>query len=524
MKNRPPVSDPSGTSTDRRPPAKAPSFPTDQWYALMIQQLREYAVVLLDGEGTILSWNGGAEAIYGYRPEEAVGRPLSLLIPPEEGRDKADRELTRAAQAGSLELVGWRPRKDGSRFWAELTLTALKDESGAPAGFSLVARDGTRRHGVEETLLKSRGMFERLFETSPDAIVVVDGKGLIRKVNQQTEVLFGYQREELIGELVERLVPPRFHDRHVKDRAGYFREARPRKMGIGLDLYGMTRDGREVPVDIMLTPIEMPEGTWAFAVIRDMTRQRKSEAKIGELNGELRRQIEKLEASNRELEAFSYSVSHDLRAPLRHVIGFVDLLVTRGNESLDDKSRHYLEVITEAAKKMGDLIDDLLAFSRMGRSEMMKSRVDMGHLVRDIVGELAGQARERSFTWAVGPLPSVTGDSAMLRQVVYNLLANAVKFTRDRPAPRIEVGALETPEEYQFFVRDNGVGFDAAYVGKLFGLFQRLHRNEEFEGTGVGLAIVQRIIARHGGKVWAEGNLEEGATFWFTLPRRDPNQ
>jgi light-regulated signal transduction histidine kinase (bacteriophytochrome) len=290
-------------------------------------------------------------------------------------------------------------------------------------------------------------------------------------------------------------------------------------MGIGLELYGHNRDGREIPVDIMLNPIETPDGTWVFAVVRDITAQKQGEAKILELNLALRNQLEQLAATNRELESFSYSVSHDLRAPLRHIIGFVDLLNGRAETALDEKSRHYLDVISDAAKKMGILIDDLLAFSRMGRSEMLKGWVDLGLLVREIVTDLEVDARQREIEWDVAPLPVVLGDSAMLRQVLVNLIGNAVKFSRSRERAKIEIGMVEREHEIEIYVRDNGVGFDETYAGKLFGLFQRLHANEEFEGTGVGLAIVQRIIMRHGGRVWAEGAVNEGATFWFSLPR-----
>ncbi|HJV64563.1 MAG TPA: PAS domain S-box protein [Geomonas sp.] len=505
------------------PPAELPAEQkvlTDGQFRLMVQQIKDYAVFMLDPKGYILSWNDGAQRIKGYSASEIIGKHFSIFYPREEAKaGKPDRELEMARSAGSLELEGWRLRKDGSRFWAGITITPLFDALGELIGFNKITRDFTERRQMEDALQKSRNMFERLFETSPDAIVVVDGNGTIRKLNQQAEVLFGYMREELIGARVERLVPEQYQRSHRQYRRSYFQDPRPRKMGAGLELYGLTQDGRSIPVDIMLTPIDTSEGTWAFAVVRDITRQRQSDAKIMELNAALKSQIEQLEASNRELEAFSYSVSHDLRAPLRHVIGFVDLLNSRNPEGLDDKSRHYLQVITEAARKMGNLIDDLLSFSRMGRTEMMKSRLDFGQLVRDIARELAAEARERTIEWKIRPLPEVMGDAAMLRQVVYNLLANAVKFTRDKERATIEVGAVEQEREIRFFVRDNGVGFDSAYVNKLFGLFQRLHRAEEFEGTGVGLAIVQRIIARHGGRAWAEGSLGQGATFWFSLPK-----
>ena len=229
-----------------------------------------------------------------------------------------------------------------------------------------------------------------------------------------------------------------------------------------------------------------------------------------------------LERSNRELEAFSYSVSHDLRAPLRHVTGFVGLLEAHAPEALDPKSRHYLEVISQSATRMGQLIDDLLAFSRMGRVEMKRDQVPLGPLVDEVVRELAPEAAGREVVWEIGDLPEVTGDRAMLRQVWRNLVANALKFSRTRAPARISIGACPAGAgEVEVFVRDNGVGFDMKYAAKLFQVFQRLHSAEEYEGTGIGLANVQRIVLRHGGQVRAEGSLGAGATFWVSLPLKE---
>lgn len=257
----------------------------------------------------------------------------------------------------------------------------------------------------------------------------------------------------------------------------------------------------------------------SVAFVESLNRRR-AEKKINELNMELNRHLQEIETANKELEAFSYSVSHDLRAPLRHITGFVELLNKRNLASLDEKSRHYLEVISTAARQMGVLIDDLLSFSRMGRAELMKTRIDFGPLVQEIVNDMAEETKEREIVWEIAPLPVVEGDAAMLRLVMVNLITNALKFTRSRSRARIEIGAvIDHPDETFFFVRDNGVGFDMKYADKLFGLFQRLHSSEEFEGTGVGLANVQRIIRRHGGRIWAEGKVDGGAAFWFSLPK-----
>jgi light-regulated signal transduction histidine kinase (bacteriophytochrome) len=227
-----------------------------------------------------------------------------------------------------------------------------------------------------------------------------------------------------------------------------------------------------------------------------------------------------LETSNKELEAFAYSVSHDLRAPLRHIDGFVELLQKKGAAAQDEQSRHYMEIISDSARKMGLLIDDLLSFSRMGRQTMAFRQVDLRDLVRDVIRELEPDAAGRTIHWRVGDLPVVSADAAMLRMVLANLVANALKFTRPRQEARIEIGShLGQHAETVVFVRDNGVGFDMTYVHKLFGVFQRLHRADQFEGTGIGLANVRRIIDRHGGRTWAEGELNQGASFYFSLPR-----
>jgi signal transduction histidine kinase len=252
----------------------------------------------------------------------------------------------------------------------------------------------------------------------------------------------------------------------------------------------------------------------------ELEQRRHREDEIRKLNQELGRRAAELEATNKELESFAYSVSHDLRAPLRHMVGYSELLQRQASSLLDEKSQRFIQTILESAKRMGNLIDDLLAFSRIGRAETRKTEMDLEQLVKEVVAEIRQDTKSRDIAWKIGALPVCYGDRSMLRLVVVNLVSNAVKFTRMRRPAEIEIGCVErNKKEVEVFVRDNGAGFDMRYVDKLFGVFQRLHLPEQFEGTGIGLATVQRIIHRHGGTVRGEGAVDQGATFYFSLPK-----
>jgi K+-sensing histidine kinase KdpD len=251
----------------------------------------------------------------------------------------------------------------------------------------------------------------------------------------------------------------------------------------------------------------------------EVEQRKRREDEIRKLNNELVKRARDLETSNNELESFAYSVSHDLRAPLRHVVGYSELLQKQASTSLDEKSRRYMHTILESSKRMGNLIDDLLAFSRIGRAETKKTLVSLDQLVKEGVAEVGQDTTGRDIVWKIHPLPVCYGDRSMLKLVIGNLLANAVKFTRMRAQAEIQIGCVDGEDEVEVFVRDNGAGFDMQYIDKLFGVFQRLHLPEEFEGTGIGLATVRRIIHRHGGEVRAEGGVDQGATFYFSLPK-----
>jgi PAS domain S-box-containing protein len=357
---------------------------------------------------------------------------------------------------------------------------------------------------------------------APDGVIVADTRGRIVLANTQAHRMFGYAEGELIGQSIEVLVPGGVRGRHAALREGYHRQPRTRPMGVGLDLVGRRKDGSEVPVEISLSPMRNDHGLLVTSIIRDITERKKTEHRIRSLNEDLARRNTELTAVNRELEAFSYSVSHDLRAPLRAIDGFSQALLEDHLDRLDEEGREHLHRVRAAAQRMAQLIDDLLDLSRVTRREMRRERVDLSALAREAIEQLRKADPGRAVEAEIADGAVAEGDPHLLRIVLDNLLGNAWKFTAKRPDARVEFGTTTTGEgERAFFVRDNGVGFDMAYADKLFGAFQRLHGMTEFPGTGIGLATVQRVVHRHGGRVWADATPGRGATFFFTLTPKD---
>jgi len=391
----------------------------------------------------------------------------------------------------------------------------------------LIAWFSAVRRRVERDLIQARDHLQievaertqqaSLLNLTHDSIFVRNMEFVVIYWNRGAEELYGWTPDQALGrdsqDLLQTAFPVPLEDiRAELLRSGRWEGELKRTKADGTQLvvasrWSLRRDAWERPVAILETS-------------NDITERKRRQEEIEQLNQELARRSADLEGTNKELEAFAYSVSHDLRAPLRHMAGYTELLQKRTAAALDEKSNRYVAMMLEAAKRMGDLIDDLLSFSRIGRAETQKSVVSLEQLVKEAVFEVRQETEGRNISWKIGELPSFYGDRSMLRLALVNLISNAVKFTRTRPQAEIEIGCADgNGREVVVYIKDNGVGFDMKYVGKLFGVFQRLHRSDTFEGTGIGLATVQRIIHRHGGRVWAESAVDRGATFFISAPR-----
>ena len=481
--------------------------------AVMVRNLRDQ----------ITYWNHGAEELYGWRAEEIVGKVAQDVLQTVHPKARAEIEAE-MHETGSWEGELTHRRRDGSVVVVSSRWVLRRDDHANANGVLESNRDITAKRAAEETQWKwdeevrqSEIRFRLLIDAVKDyAIISLDANGLVASWNSGAQRLKGYSAEEIIGQHVERL-----YLREDVERGKLAEELRRAAAEGHVDDEGwrVRKDGSRFWAEIVTTALRGADGELiGFVKIdKDISSRRAAEEQIHELNSQLTQRVDELGSVNRELEAFSYSVSHDLRAPLRHMDGFAHILKEEHSANMVPEAMRYLDRILEAATHMGLLIDDLLNLAQIGRRELKREKVQITSVVKQAIAELPVEAKERNIEWRIEPLAELSCDSGLLKLVFTNLLANAVKFTRKQTISVIEVGSRVADGVPTIFVRDNGVGFDPQYADKLFGVFQRLHRQEDFEGTGIGLATVQRIVRRHGGEIWAESQLNSGTTFFFTL-------
>jgi PAS domain S-box-containing protein len=483
---------------------------SEERYRMLVDGIQNYAVFMMDAQGRILTWNSGAQRIKGYTSDQIIGHNFSCFFPPEDiQRGRPEEVLRVTAASGRHEEQGVRVRKDGSRFLANVVFTALHDSAGNLRGFSEFSHDLTES---KESAVKYRG----LLEAAPDAMVVVNSAGVIVLLNVQTEKQFGYSRDELVGQEVKNIIPQGFAERLIADGTRSAAEALAQQIGTGIELTGLRKDGTEFPIEIMLSPLESPEGILVTAAIRDITERNKSDEHLVKTVAELKR-------SNDDLQQFAYVSSHDLQEPLRMVASYTQLLGKRYKGRLDSNADEFIAFAVDGCNRMQGLIQDLLAYSRAGTAGKPLCDVSSEDALKRALSNLRMTIEQSGAVVSYDPLPTIRTDETQLTQVLQNLVGNAIKYRRAE-VPRVHISSAKNGEnEWIFSVRDNGLGIAPQYFERIFVLFQRLHGRNEFEGTGIGLAICKKVLERLGGRIWIESQPEKGSTFYFALPEKSEN-
>jgi PAS domain S-box-containing protein len=455
-------------------------------------------MVMIDRAGKIVLVNREIERLFGYGREELLGQPIERLVPsrlreghPAFRTDFFAHPQTRSMGAGR-DLFGL--RKGGVEFAVEIGLNPIETEEGLFVLASVVDISSRKR---------AEARFRAAVESAPNGMVMIDRDGKIILVNREIERLFGYAREELLGQPIERLVPSRFREGHPAYRTGFFAHPQARSMGAGRDLFGVRKDGVEFAVEIGLNPIETEEGLFVLASVVDISARKRAE--------------EELRRSNAELERFAYVASHDLQEPLRMVGNYVQLLGRRYQGKLDSDADEFIGFALDGAVRMQRLIEDLLAYSRVSSRGAEFAPTDAGLVLDRALANLRLAIEDAGALVTRDSLPVVPADQSQLEHVFLNLIGNALKF-RGGQRPAVHVSAVQHDGDWQFSVRDNGIGIESQYFDRIFVIFQRLHGREQYPGTGIGLAITKRIVERHGGRIWVESQPGEGSTFFFTLP------
>jgi PAS domain S-box-containing protein len=482
----------------------------------MVDSVVDYAIFVLDTNGVVISWNLGAERLKGYKPQEIIGKHFSIFFTPADlAKDKPSHELIGAAEAGRFEDEGWRVRKDGSRFWANVILTRILDESGNLIGFGKITRDLTNRRQAE---LRYRLLVKGVIDY---AIYSMDVQGKVGSWNLGAERMKGYKANEIVGkhfsifyrkEDVEGGMPDKVLETAAK--TGHFE-------GEG---WRVRKDGSRFWASVVVTALRDDIGKlYGFSkVTRDISERKALQDALQQHADELELRVREREQSNAELEAFAYSVSHDLRAPLRAIAGFAEALRQDYDARLDDGGRDYLNEIIAGTARMNTLVQDLLDYGRVSRIDISLEPVKLLDVVNDAVRQL-GDERSGSLVVDIAPELRVQAQKQVLTQMVFNLLSNAFKFHSGNSNPEVRLSAQPRNGCIRLSVRDNGIGIASQHQQRIWQVFERLHDRESYPGTGIGLAIVNRAVARMQGNRGVESEVGKGSTFWVELPLAPEN-
>lgn len=459
------------------------------------------AIILVNKEGIIAYANHQAEELFGYRRIELISKEIEILIPARHHTDHPGMH-TSFFNAPEIRKMGsgselFALRKDGIEFPVEVGLNPLVTMDGTMILVSVI--DISERKKAEER-------FRLVVESAPNAMILVNERGMITLINNQTEILFGYQWNELVGNKLEILIPQRFRGSHPDLRVSFYAAPSVRAMGAGRDLFAVRKDGTEFPVEIGLNPIETEEGMVVLASVIDISERKKHEA------------LNALELKNKELEQFNYIASHDLQEPLRTVSNYIQILEEDFSEEFSPEVKKYLQTISQATNRMSILVHSLLDFSRLGRNRKLVL-TDCNVVVKNVIDDLDNLIKATGAKLIVGNLPVINSYETELRQLFQNLINNAIKFRKKDTTPLIRIGVNDKSDYFEFYVSDNGIGIDTKHFERIFQIFQRLNPEREFEGYGIGLAYCKKIAEMHGGTIEIESTLGKGSTFKFLISK-----
>ena len=517
------------SESNRRQTEPAALRESEERFRLMIQAVKDYAIFMIDPQGRVANWNEGAHRIKGYEAEEIIGKHFSIFYPEDAlARGWPEHELQVAASEGSFEDEGWRIRKDGSRFWANVVITALHDDDRELIGFTKVTRDLSERRRHEEALRRSEERLRLMTDSVKDyAIFLLDPEGHISSWNEGARRIKGYEADEIIGKHFSIFYPEEQLERNwpeyelkVTRKEGRFED----------EGWRLRKDGSRFWANVVITALRTDDlRLIGFTkVTRDLTERRKHEEELRGSEERLRAAYEEVRQRNSELQNFTRAASHDLQEPLRKLITFTDLLDIECGDRLDTQGRHYTESIRRSAERMSELVRDLLSYSRLASPQKPLVPVDLNRVIDDTLANLQVLLEETEGRVERTLLPSIQADPTQMRQLFQNLIGNALKFHRPGVPPNIRIHA-DAADETQALqdsvtitVADNGIGFDEKYAEDLFTPFHRLHPRSEYEGTGLGLAICRRIVQRTGGTISAHSANGSGAAFVVTLPVEAP--